>query len=279
MRILHHLGLRAGDRERAAFREAGIELPDGARSVGIVGLDMAEDDARWPAAAALCRKLRVVDSVSTEFTSTEMERAQWLGMIARGHHGYPEPSDKGGYLNATFDLANYCRACGAGLKQTAPFRLRKAPAGKRSILQLNWILDEFFVAPDVWQTVFEPLGVGCRLVILHKTGKVMNSAVQLDIPAIRDLALEDRKPEVCTSCSRGKYRYSLRGAYPESADADVVIFKSSQYFGSGGQAFRLVLVANRLYRKIRDADLRGVTFYPTAGSLDGLKDTAAGEGG
>jgi hypothetical protein len=267
MRILHHFGLHASERERAAFREAGVELPGGARSAGMVSVELTEDDPRWPAVAALCGQFRVFDAVSTQFTEDELDRAQWLGMVATGLHGYPEPSENGGFLHATFELTDYCRACGAGLRQAAPFRLRKAPSGKRAMLQLNWVLDEFFTSPEVWEAVFLPLGIGRRPVLLHRTSAAMTSLVQVEILAFRDLAMADRAPEVCSVCSRPKYRYSMRGPYPEPAEPDVPIFKSNQCFGSGAQAFRLVLVSNSLYRKIRDAGIRGVTFYPSADSL------------
>lgn len=267
MRIFHNLGLRAGERQRAAFRQAGIELPSGARSAGMVSVEIPEDDPRWPLVAPLRERFRIVDTVSTQFTAAELDRAQWLGMVATGLHGYPEPSEDRRFLNATFDLTGYCQTCGSGLKQSAPFRLKKPPAGKRSILQLNWVLDEFFVTPDIWEAVFLPHDVRCRSVVLHKTAAVLSSVAQLDIPGIRDLSVEERSPEICPACGRPKYRYSLRGPYPEPVNADSAIFKSSQYFGSGAQALRLVLVSNPLYRSMRDAGLRGVVFYPAARAL------------
>lgn len=263
MQIVHHIGLRAGEQARAAFQEAGVTLGSGSGSAGIVSFEIAEDDPRWQRVHSLFGKFRVFDTVTTRFSVAEMESAAYLGMVALGHHGYPEPSDDGGFLSATFDLSGYCRVCGVGANQTAPFRLKKAPAlGPRSVLQLNWILDEFFVSPEFYTSTFRPLGVGCRPVVLHKTGAVTDSAVQLEIPDAYVVQAGNVPFEICKNCGRTKYGYSLKGPYPKPVDAGGTIFKSSQYFGSGGQAFRLVLVSNTLYRKLREAGIRGVTFYP-----------------
>ena len=40
------------------------------------------------------------------------------------------------------------------------------------------------------------------------------------------------------------------------------LFKSSQYFGSGANAFHLVIASANLYRSIVDSNLKGVTFKP-----------------
>ena len=45
-----------------------------------------------------------------------------------------------------------------GAKQVSPFRMKESPNwGRRSILQMNWLFDEYFVKPEVWNAVFQPL--------------------------------------------------------------------------------------------------------------------------
>ena len=63
MKIVHHFGLRAGEQERAAFLEAGLELPSGTGSLGIVSFEIGEDDARWEKVAALSIKSHLVHAV------------------------------------------------------------------------------------------------------------------------------------------------------------------------------------------------------------------------
>jgi hypothetical protein len=267
VKIIHHMGLRAGEQERAALLKAGVELPSGVRSLGMVSFEIAEDDPRWENIGALLERFRVFDTTRTEFSVAELGAAKYLGMVSSWQHGYPEPSDDGAYLKTTFDLTDYCRACGIGLRQVAPFRLKKAPPwGRRSFLQLNWMFDEFFVKPDVWTSIFQPLGIGCRPVVVAKTGARLDSVVQLDITEVCDLKLEGVDGEECPSCGRKKYPYRpvLRGFHPAPSNAAAPAFKSSQYFGSGASAFRAVLVSNSLYRKISDAGLKGVVFCACA---------------
>ncbi|HLW78343.1 MAG TPA: hypothetical protein VKU44_01985, partial [Terriglobia bacterium] len=226
--------------------------------------EIAEDDPRWKRVALLAPRFKATDFVSTKFSAAELDGARFLGMLASGHFGYPEPSDNHGYLQQTFDLAGYCPACGVGKRQTSPFRLRKAPALANKFLQLNWIFDEFFVKPEVWAAIFQPLGIGFRPVALNKTGVEIDSVVQLDVSRSFDVNLDGRDGEECTRCGRKKYRYVLRGPYPKPVGADAMMFKSAQYFGSGANAFKLVFVSRVLYGKMKEAGLKGAVFYPCA---------------
>lgn len=182
-------------------------------------------------------------------------------MIARSQQGYPEPSDDNGYLSSTFDLDEFCPACGMGKKQAAPFRMKGATTLKRdSVLQLNWVLDEYFVTSETWAAVFKPLGVGCRPVVVNRTGSRIDSVVQIEIPQLFDVNVNGLACQQCSRCGRKKYRFVLEGFCREPIDANAMIFKSNQYFGSGGEAFRLVMVSNHVYRKMKEAGLKGVHY-------------------
>jgi rRNA maturation protein Nop10 len=232
-------------------------------SAGIVSFDIPEDDARWEKVAAVCVNFKVFDTVRTQFSESELNDARFLATFACGHHGYPEPRDGHGYLAATFDLRDRCPACGLGKKQVAPFRIKNIKAlGKRAILQLNWVFDEYFVTPDVWKSVFEPLGVGYREVLLHSTGSVLDSVVQLDICDSADVNVYDIPFKTCPACGRKKHQREPNGLYPVPVMPRAAIFKSKQWFGIG---VPLVLVSHALYQRIGDAGLRGVTFQACAG--------------
>src|SRR4051812_22489908 len=82
--------------------------------------------------------------VSSHFTKTELDGAEWLQLSALGHHGYPQPEE--GYQEATYNVSDYCPTCGIGGVQSAPFRLRtEFEASHSQIVQLNWVFDEFFL--------------------------------------------------------------------------------------------------------------------------------------
>ena len=83
------------------------------------------------------------------------------------------------FRQASYDLGQFCERCGVGLKQTAPFQMIGEPKwGKRGILQLNWVFDQFFATPGIWASVFDPHGVASRVVTDTK-GRELKTVVQL----------------------------------------------------------------------------------------------------
>lgn len=258
---MHHIGLAVEEAERQAFLAAGVELES-----GFAAFQIEESDARWPAVEALARRFGAVDTVSTRFSAAELKGAQYLALAPAWHHGYPEPSEDRGYLAATYDLSEYCEACGAGKRQVQPFRFAKAPLwGKNDVLQLNWVFDEYFVKPEVWCALFEPFGVACRPVLQQKSGAVLESVVQLDVGALAELRLEQAAGTPCGCCGRIKYAPPVKGFHPAPAAAPpAAAFKSAQYFGSGASASRAFLVTRELYAKLAGANLKGVNFKPCA---------------
>lgn len=268
MKIIHHFGIKySHDAERQAFVDMGIDLQLGTRAPSgsfITSFEIAEDDPRWLEARRLAVRFQITESVRTEFDRPEIEAARALGIFASSQRDYPEPSEKRGFLAATFDLSDYCSRCGVGRCQIRPFRLKSAPVLKRSMMQLNWIFDEYLVARNVWTAVFEPLGIDYWPVLLDRTGDEIDSVVQLRISHCADLLLGETNVSVCPECGRAKRRLDLKGFCPGPSNIPAPIFKSTQYFGSDGAAFRRVLISSSLHRMITKARLRGVEFYPCA---------------
>ena len=237
--------------------------------------DVTEVDPRWPSVSAAISRYQAVsdalrgfsiagsnqgDRVWTEFTDTERNRAPFLE-IGAWHHGYPQPEDVHRFMRKTYDLSNACEICHVGAKQVAPFRMKKSPVwGRRSILQLNWVSDEFFVKPEVYETIFRPFGIGFRSVLLDKTGAELDTVVQLSIDAVVDVGVEGIPLEhVCSRCGRKSYERSRRGFPPGPVGAEASMSKSNQHFHGYS---RRVYVNNSLYRKIVDAKLKGTEFDP-----------------
>jgi hypothetical protein len=142
--------------------------------------------------------------------------------------------------------------------------------GKKQILQLNWVFDEFFVHPAVWESVFQPLGVGRLSVVHHRTGKMLKTVVQLDIKDVAEsvLAVQEKYPsETCPICGRTKYLPISRGFFPpfESAQSSRLC-RTREYFGSGASAWNAIIASAEVYRKIRDHSLAGVSFVPLSKS-------------
>lgn len=266
MEIIHHFWFRiSGEDEKREFLNAGIQLksatqiPDGSL---MTSLDIAESDPRCAEVVRLAATFKAIETISTRFTPSECDSAKYLGVVANSHRDYPQPSADKGHASATFDFANFCNRCGVGRRQVRPFHIKAVRKLHDSMIQLNWVFDEYFVAPEVWAGVFKPMGIGYRPVLKEKTGSEMDSIVQLDIDRCVDLKLREDEDEKCSDCGRRKRAAFLRGYFPEPVGTDAPMFKSKEYFGSGAGAFKLVFVSNPMYRRIRDASLRGVNFYP-----------------
>lgn len=136
--------------------------------------------------------------------------------------------------------------------------------GKKHILQLNWVFDEYFVRPDVYEQVFKPKGIKCVPVIHHRTGKELTTVVQLKVDTILDddLEINDFPYEVCKKCNRKKYLPISCSAFPpmRSVPLGIRAVKSQEYFGSGAAAFRAFFISQALYAEIYKHQLKGVNF-------------------
>ena len=278
---IHHSIVISRDLGQQAFAGCEIQFKqDGLFET----LDITEDDPRWPQVALGLARYQEIsealrgfpipgasdgDRIWTEFSDTERRRATFLELGA-WHHGYPQPEDfkleaplridKLAYLKETYDLTGACEKCWRGREQIAPFRMKKNPAwGRRSILQLEWVREEFFVKPEVYETVFRPLGIGYRPVLSHKTGSELEAVVQLAVDAVAELKLDGVPFEVCLVCHRKDYHRSCRGYPPSPVPTNAALFKSEQTFNGFD---RRVYVSNSLYREMLRAKVRGAEFDP-----------------
>jgi hypothetical protein len=297
VRIMHHISHTGSPAVRAELAAmdvevAPLEIPASGLYNDIVVFDIGEDQPNWPVVARWVARRNALDLVSTAFTGAEIAAAAWLELDADWHGGYPLP-DNGDWHELTYDPADYCAVCGIGARQKAPFRLKQLRWGRRSIRQLNWVFDEFFVTPQLYEEEFAPRGIGSREVHDRK-GVPLDDIVQLDVTETVDvdtggLVVDSqlgrslrfmpgrlrqwlRPVRVCRVCGRPKYLPVVRGPAPEPlAPPAAAMAKSAAWFGSGGAAHRLVLVSHELAgalaaRQVRGASLRPATRTGAAGS-------------
>ena len=97
--------------------------------------------------------------------------------------------------------------------------------GRRGVLQLNWVFDEYFATPEVWASFFEPHGIECR--------PVMNTRGAAPFPALR-------------------------------SEPSATMVKTKEYFGSGASAHKRVLISQAVARALIDHKVRGVSLRPVA---------------
>ncbi len=234
----------------------------------LVAFDVDESHPNWELLRAAFESWDASDIVRTVFSKKEVRDARWLNLVADWHHGYPQPDDDiFGYRQATYDLTNWCERCGIGMNQNAPFRMKGEPKwGKRSILQLNWVFDEYFVTPDIWADVFEPHGIDCRSVMNTK-GRELTTVVQLVTHAEVGIVTNGlpRDEVACAACGQKKYLPIARGPFPAlMSEPESAMVRTKEYFGSGAAADKGVLVSRVIAHALMAGDVRGVSLRPVA---------------
>ncbi len=261
MRILHKIGLRASEED--VLRLAKIAIP---ASIGEILFEIDESSPHWPDIKSMIRGREVFESVRTEFTADEIKSAHWLKLFPTWHHGYPQPEDS--YVQETYSSDGHCRRCGIVPSQVAPFRMRAEPKwGRRSVMQLNWIFDEFFVHREVWDQKFAPLGFAALEVIHHKTGRPLETVVQWDLRSSDQAVLQmsDSTATYCEACERPKYLPHVRGCFPSFTHRRTplaTVYRSAQWFGSGASARRAILISQQVRKALGGEDVRGWGHYP-----------------
>ncbi len=237
--------------------------------IGLCTFEVDESHPSWDEVEAWISKWDAIDIVHTEFSKSELSSAAVLELCPSWHHGYPEPSAEMAFLKETYVESSVCKVCGSGKVQQHSFRLKQEPKwGNRQALQLNWVFDEFFVQPETWRRVFQPFGIACREVLHVRTGKPLETIVQLCVDEIATAELSiDGNHEVdrCKSCGVVKYMPIVRGEFPGlQGEFKGSMIKTKEVFGSGASSWRAVLVSSELFRAITEAKVKGVEFIPTS---------------
>jgi hypothetical protein len=265
VQIVHRYVLsRRNASARTELGALGIEAPAISGQDSFHAFTVAEDDPRWPAVAVWATRHEILTTQRTKFSTHDLDEASWLCLSSKGNNGYPQPHDDFGYLAATYDLTHYCDRCGTGNYQNAPFRLRGEPRwGKRTIFSIHWVYDQFFVRPDYYTTIFEPIGFAAREV-LSRGGRRLTTVVQLVIENEVPVAADGYPYEPdCPACGRRKYLPIVRGNFPAPLrEPTGVAARTREWFGSGGSARREVLVPQAVRQALVAAGVRGLDFVP-----------------
>jgi hypothetical protein len=216
-------------------------------------------------------------------------KAAWYSVCATGHFGYPQPED--GYGLNTYGPTTYCKRCGIHQAQLHDFRFRSEPKAQRTqFLQLNWVMDELFVRPEVRAELEKAriTGIGFRPAVHHRSGQILKSIQQLVVLTTISPALvmdgvqtvtcklnneEGPTPAGMISslacppdypyCGRVKYMGAppfrfRRSAFDQAPD----IVKSHEWFGGGGAAFRDIFASERVIDLIKAREWRGLGWEP-----------------
>jgi hypothetical protein len=275
MRIAHHRVARLSPDQRAALEGAGARdlkgVPDlpGATSHPLVVFDIDESDPAWPAVQALADRFGMSDLTTTKFDRADLRGVERAALIVNGFTGYPQPRElESGYLEVTYDPAKACPVCRVGLTQRAPFQMRGEPRlGRKNVLELGWVHDEIFVTQDLYEGVFRRHGVPSMHVNAGR-GRVVESVVQVVVEDTVEIDTAGLPGSTCAHCGQTKFLPVTRGPLPAVLGPSTApTVKSDAWFGSGGSAWRLMLVSGALRDDLERYPIRGARFEPAIGVI------------
>ncbi|MDH5731881.1 MAG: hypothetical protein OEZ58_23100 [Gammaproteobacteria bacterium] len=261
MKIFHEVFLEGTRKSKKDFKEVGIFLENGFSSFVV-----EESNLNWLRIAELIEIYQADDYTRTTFSLAEQKSVSHLMVITDWAYGYTKPDVGGGYLAKTYDLGDYCTKCGCGAKQRAPFILKKEPAwGRNDMFMLNWVFDEIFVKPEIWQKYFEPIGIDARPVHGYKNECLLDSVVHLVIPNSKthlDIP-GDAARNTCSLCARVKFLPLTNGFYPLLAEHNhLPLFKVQDYIGDGLQAYKPIIMDNSLFKVLKENKVKGIDATP-----------------
>jgi hypothetical protein len=253
----------------AELQQLGLSVSPSVRDPmngGVAIVYVEEGHPSWAEASGLMRMWGATMTYTTEFTSAEIAGADYCALRPAHYSGYPQPEEDFGFRNTTYDRQEFCEECGVGLRQVAPFRVRRFPKwGRNAFLKLHWVSDEYFMRTELWRSHLQPLGIPSR-VVEDRKGSPVDGMVQLQVDDRIDLDVDDMGGAVvCKCCNREYFIPVQRGFFPAPAGKpSAAAFRSRQYFGTGHNGFNEIIVSSSVAAAIVAGGLKGVTLWPCA---------------
>ena len=248
-----------------------------------IEFSLYEDNPQFNVIKQEISKFLETHFIGTEYEKTDIINAEWF-IVNTGEYQYPQPEEDNGYLNATFNLDNYCLLCGIGKVQNAPYRLRTEPKQHNNqFWGLNREFEAIFVRQEAKHILEREKVKGIRFSnpILHKKNLPIDGFYQLHIDTILNIGFDSYNAKTITCkinneenlnvdpgslcCGRVKFHHPEIGGYLFNAgifDKSLDIVESKEYFGSGGSANRLQVVSKRFKDIVEKNKLKGLSFIP-----------------
>jgi len=251
MRIVHHIGINPDKKQKKFLIEIGIQVPELNNPVtNFFAFDVYEDSREYERLRKYIIEWQLLDMIGTEFTDEEINNATMLVTHAQWLNGFPQPEQDFEYLNKTYDFPpGACKNCRLGKVQKEFFRIHKKPNwGNKKIFHLNWVFDELFVRKDIYEAIFKKYGLAVNPVKLYKKEIIVEDTVQLIIPEVDiPLKLDEFPYETNNVCGHKKFVPYFRGFFPSfDGPIDLPIWKSTEWFGSGGSAFKRIFITQKV---------------------------------
>lgn len=238
------------------LRSAGIGLEE--LNKPHIVIEIGENDPRVVVLEEIAKRYDKFVGTGTSFSAEDLERSDYILLRAAWDKYSAQPEHNDEYLRVTYDLSSYCPYCSTGYRQNAPFQLRGEPRwGKHHAFHLEAIRDAIFVKTDYWELRLKSLGIDVTDVIQNETHEPLKSVVQLRIPTIVPLDLNDpRLRDVainrCPVCGQVRMNRIPPGYAPRPAfDPGVSIFQSEQFFGAYAKSYRATYITNDVYQALK----------------------------
>jgi hypothetical protein len=288
MRIKHRFFDNFSRKQVAELQQIGIKVEEGCDAFVLYA-----DDPKFELVKQYFGDTWEEEYVSvteTDFTDKEKSNSPYLGIWARKRLGYPQPEDwydddeeednednaphlyrNNAYLYNVFEIDKVSEMYGVLRgKQTGYLSISGEPKwGKSSVGALFWIEDILFTTPEVYQKVFEPLGIECRKVLGYGNQKPLKTIVQLipqGVAKSKLLLQEEIVGEKANIQEWNLERYCLngKGFYPsfENNPGDYDFFVSQELFGTGGMNLKENFISQKLYRRLKENNVKGLNYYP-----------------
>lgn len=226
-------------------------------------------------------KYKIQSQIGTIYEKVDIDNAEWF-IINTGSYQYPQPEDN--YKEATFNLENYCKHCGLGKVQKAPFRLKTEPKQHNNqFWGLHWEYEPIFVRQEA-KNILEKekiKGISFSNPVLNKKDKIIEGFYQMHIKEIAEEGFDNHNAQTITCkinneencntdlnikcCRRIKYHHPQIGGYLFDKiifDKSNDIVMSKEYFGSGASANRLKIVSKNFKDLVERNKLKGLYFKP-----------------
>jgi hypothetical protein len=256
MRIMYRYYNNWNKEQRKYLSENNIQVEDGFSKIDIF------EEPNTTHLIKMINEWGVEKSYGTEFSKEDIKSSDLFAFIGVWENGYPQPESIEEYQSATYDTSKCCKECSAGLIQDRPFRLkRNVNWGNKIMFELGWVYDEIFMKKSVFDNDFkDQFNLKCRDVVSHKTSKVIEDTVQIEIPTInRLMKMKDYEFKVCKTCNRRIYTPQIKGFIPnfDGSIGDKQIFKSIEFFGEiGGNPNQRIFITKKFYQTLVEHKLK-----------------------
>lgn len=243
-------------------------------SAFVSSIDILQSDPRWSKIQVFVEKQKLLCLSKSVFSKEELQLSQWLSIRSTWNVGYPQPEGAFKYETITYTREHHCKECGCGLKQIAPFRMKKQPRfASRHFMMLNWVEDELFLDTAAKEVLQDGSVSGISFREVHNKGgnSILPDTYQLVVNhLLNDGLVPEESPLramlVCEKCGTTRYHphgvgvFTFRKEIFENAP-DIV--KTAEMFGWGHSSSRYILIRQSVYRLLVEKKMsRGLEFSP-----------------